>query len=112
MLWLYRHQGFNDIRRCRSFAAPAGQLCKHGRTRYVACSSVIGLQREANHVLLECLREIGIEAKAREVSWPVSEYSTYTRFCRTLVGEEIYRAYVFGNDPHRHVRHTGMRSLV
>ncbi|KAL6702829.1 hypothetical protein ACN47E_000915 [Coniothyrium glycines] len=51
---------------------------------------------------LECLREIGIEAKAREVSYPVSEFSTYTRFCRTLVGEEIYRAYVFGNDPHRH----------
>lgn len=51
---------------------------------------------------LECLREIGIEAKAREVSWPVSEYSTYTRFCKTLVGEEIYRAHVFGNDPHRH----------
>lgn len=33
----------------------------------------------------------------------MSEYSTYTRFCKTLVGEEIYRAYVFGNDPHRHV---------
>lgn len=57
-----------------------------------------------NKTTLECLREIGIEAKAREVSWPVSEYSTYTRFCKTLVGEEIYRAYVFGNDPHRHVR--------
>ncbi|USP77339.1 hypothetical protein yc1106_04613 [Curvularia clavata] len=51
---------------------------------------------------LECLREIGVEEKAREVSWPVSEYSTYTRFCKTLVGEEIYRAHVFGNDPHRH----------
>ncbi|KAL6168144.1 hypothetical protein ACJQWK_05802 [Exserohilum turcicum] len=51
---------------------------------------------------LECLREIGIEEKAREVAWPVSEYSTYTRFCKTLVGEEIYRAHVFGNDPHRH----------
>ncbi|KAI8934153.1 hypothetical protein NX059_008906 [Plenodomus lindquistii] len=51
---------------------------------------------------LECLRESGIEAKARELSYPVSEYSTYTRFCKTLVGEEIYRAYVFGNDPHRH----------
>ncbi|EOA88818.1 uncharacterized protein SETTUDRAFT_148294 [Exserohilum turcica Et28A] len=50
----------------------------------------------------ECLREIGIEEKAREVAWPVSEYSTYTRFCKTLVGEEIYRAHVFGNDPHRH----------
>lgn len=51
---------------------------------------------------LECLREIGLEAKAREVSYPVTEFSTYTRFARTLVGEEIYRAYVFGNDPHRH----------
>jgi hypothetical protein len=52
---------------------------------------------------LECLREIGLEAKACEVAYPVSEYSTYTRFCKTLAGEEIYRSYVFGNDPHRHV---------
>lgn len=58
---------------------------------------------KTNCQLTECLREIGIEAKARELSYPVSEYSTYTRFCKTLVGEEIYRAYVFGNDPHRHV---------
>ena len=51
----------------------------------------------------ECLRDIGLEAKAREVAFPVAEYSTYTRFCKTLAGEEVYRAYVFGNDPHRHV---------
>ncbi|CZT15470.1 related to phenol 2-monooxygenase [Ramularia collo-cygni] len=51
---------------------------------------------------LECLREIGLEEKALEIGFPVSEYSPYTRFCNTLAGEEIYRAYAHGSDPHRH----------
>lgn len=52
---------------------------------------------------MECLRDLGLEARARELGYAASEYATYTRFCNTLAGEEIYRSYVFGNDPHAHV---------
>ncbi|KAA8623205.1 UbiH 2-polyprenyl-6-methoxyphenol hydroxylase [Pyrenophora tritici-repentis] len=50
---------------------------------------------------LECLREIGLEEKARAISYPVPEYSTWTRLVETMTGEEVYRAHVFGNSPHR-----------
>ncbi|KAK4496179.1 hypothetical protein PRZ48_012159 [Zasmidium cellare] len=52
---------------------------------------------------MECLRAIGLEKKATALGYSASEYSTYTRLCNTLAGEEIYRSHVFGNDPHRHV---------
>lgn len=51
----------------------------------------------------ECLRDIGLEWDARKVAHSISEYSTYQRICKTMAGEEISRAYTFGNDPKRHV---------
>lgn len=100
-----RHYRVDD--RCRAWpvASSACKLPQHGWSWY-GRSHVHPAPRHEKLTSLhaECLREIGIEEKAREVAWPVSEYSTYTRFCKTLVGEEIYRAHVFGNDPHRHVR--------
>lgn len=39
------------------------------------------------------------------MSHTVSEYATYNRLCKSLDGEEIYRAYTIGNDPKRQVGH-------
>ncbi|KAF4553276.1 FAD-binding domain-containing protein 17 [Elsinoe fawcettii] len=50
---------------------------------------------------MECLRELGLEERISRIGRPVSDF-TYTRFCKTLVGEEIYRGYLFGSDPQRH----------
>lgn len=83
--------------------AGLGELTQYGR------HTVLG---QFSNVFTECLREIGLEAKAQEVAYPVSEYSTYTRFCKTLAGEEIYRAYVFGNDPHRQVRYVPSNDIT
>ncbi|KAF2158987.1 hypothetical protein M409DRAFT_30522 [Zasmidium cellare ATCC 36951] len=55
-----------------------------------------------NMAAFECLRAIGLEEDAKKVAYPISQFSTYHRICKSLAGEEIYRAYAFGNDPHRH----------
>jgi len=52
---------------------------------------------------VECLRDIGLEERALELSHTIHEYSTYNRICKSLVGDELMRAFTFGNNPNRHV---------
>ena len=59
--------------------------------------------KHLNATYAECLRDIGLEDEARKLAYPIAEYSTYHRICQTMAGEEISRAYAFGNDPKRHV---------
>lgn len=54
----------------------------------------------------ECLHDIGLEYDARKVAHSIAEYSTYQRICKTMAGEELSRAYTFGNDPKRRACHS------
>lgn len=92
-------------------AGPAGAslacfLASYGISGLViskaSSTSEIPKANYTNMAAFECLRDISLEDEARRVAHPVSKFSTYHRICKSLAGEEIFRAYTFGNDPHRH----------
>lgn len=54
-----------------------------------------------NKGAFECLRDIGLEEDCRKLSSSI-ELCLYQRLCTSMAGEEISRAFMFGNDPMRH----------
>jgi 2-polyprenyl-6-methoxyphenol hydroxylase-like FAD-dependent oxidoreductase len=54
-----------------------------------------------NPACFECLRDIGLEERARDLS-TAGDCMVHTRWCHDMTGEEYARIYSWGNDPKRY----------